>query len=162
MIPGAPGPVVPPTPCINGSNAWASLAASFTMPAQLGAGLATLDHTDWLALGEPIWIETLGTFQVLAISDPNVFLKNLQDGVGGYLFNAPPGTVAAPTIRVTPTGFQGNSGLPSLISYASVLGTSGPPVSGVTPSVPPLYIDDVTVGGPYRYFVTPGGDWFSF
>lgn len=107
---------VPGTPGVNGatgatgaagSNAWASLAADFTMPAQLGTGVATLDHADWLALGEPLWIEFLGTLRVETISGNDVTVTNLQDGAGAYAWNSPPGTIAPTASRVTPTGFQG-------------------------------------------------------
>ena len=90
-----------------GSNAWASLAAQFVMPAQGATGVATLDHTDWLAPGEPLWIETLGTFRLESISGNDITVTNLQDGAGAYVWNAPPGTVAPTTLRVTPSGFQG-------------------------------------------------------
>lgn len=94
----------------SGSNAWASLAADFTMPAQGATGTATLDHTDWLTLDLPVWVEPLGTLQVVTITGNDVELRNLQDGAGGYAWNLPPGTVAATTERVTPTGFQGLDG----------------------------------------------------
>lgn len=94
----------------NGSNAWASLAADFTMPAQGASGTATLDQVAWLALDEPVWIESLGTLKVLTISGTSVELLNLQDGSGAYAWNAAPGTIAAATTRVTPTGFQGLDG----------------------------------------------------
>lgn len=108
-----------------GSNAWASLTADFTMPALLGSGIASLDHTDWLAPGEPVWVELLGTMLVVSISGLDVTLQNLSDGAGAYPDNASPGTVAATTLRVTPTGFNGATG--------SVAGVAGGDLQGNYP-----------------------------
>jgi hypothetical protein len=41
-----------------------------------------------------------------------VTLRNLQDGSGAYPLNAAPGTVSPSTSRITPTGFEGQSGTP--------------------------------------------------
>lgn len=108
MVPGPAGkPGVPGTPGTAGSNAWASLTADYTMPAFGASADAAMDHTDWLAVGLPVFVETLGTLQVAAILGPtSVTLLNLADGTR-YAQNAPPGTVAPATVRVAATGFQG-------------------------------------------------------
>lgn len=106
-IPGPPGPAgANGINGTNGSNGWASLTAPFSMPAISGTGVAVMDHTDWLALGEPIFIEGLGTLEVTGINGHNVTLLNLADILGNYPFNALPGTVAPSTSRVTPSGFS--------------------------------------------------------
>lgn len=122
-IPGTPG-----APGSNGaagdpgSNAWASLTDPFTMPAFGGNGVASLDHTDWLAPGEPVWIEGIGTLLVVSIAGLDATLQNLADGAGAYPGNAAPGTIAATTLRVTPTGFQGQSGALSGVAGGDLQG----------------------------------------
>lgn len=120
----------------DGSNAWASLTADFTMPAQLGNGVASLDHVDWLAPGEPVWIEGIGTLLVVSIAGLDVTLQNLQDGAGAYAYNVAPGTVAVSTLRVTPTGFEGPTG--------SVAGVAGGDLTGNFPN--PTLIPTGTAG----------------
>lgn len=159
-IPGPIGIGTPGTPGTDGSNGWASLTAPFTMPAQLGTGSATVDHTDWMALGAPVYIETLGTFQIVGInSSTSVVLKNLQNGLGGYDWNAPPGTIGPSSLRVMPSGFQGipASFVSSLIQYGGI----GPPVSGVTPATPPFYEDATSFNGPYLYWLASDGNWYA-
>lgn len=126
-IPGTPG--LPGTNGANGasgSNAWASLVAAFTMPAQLGTGVATLDHTDWMAVNEAVFVEGLGTLIVQSISNPNVTLLNPQNGAGLYVANLPPGTVSPSTSRITPTGTEGPSG--------GVAGVAGGDLTGNYPN----------------------------
>lgn len=95
----------------DGSPAFTALSAPFTMPAQLGQADATVDSVDFMAIGEPVFIEGLGTLQIINIVGATVTLYNLQDGSGAYNANSPPGTVAPATARVTPTGWQGEAGL---------------------------------------------------
>lgn len=80
------------------------------MPGYGLTGVGSIDHTDWLAPGEPIWIETLGVLIVVSIAGLDVTVQNPANGGGSYDFNAPPGTIAASTLRVTPSGFEGVAG----------------------------------------------------
>lgn len=154
-LPGAPGASgAAGTP---GSNAWGSLTASFTMPAQGATGQVQIDNSNWMAIGEPVMIEGLGAFQVTVIAGALVTLLNLQDGAGSYPGNAAPGTIAAPTTRITPTGFSG----PIASSFASIK------LNGITKAQKALLVpsDGMLV---YQIDNTPGlrmyvaGVWKAF
>ena len=145
-IPGTPGTGTAGANGTNGLNAWGSLTATFTMPAQGGTGVAVLDTTAWMAIGEPVFIETIGTLIVEGISGNNVTLSNPQDGVGLYASNATPGTHAVATSRVTPTGFETGSGqsltpaqIAASIFRVMALGGAQPPADG---SVQALFVWD--------------------
>lgn len=110
-IPGVPGgPGNPGAGGADGANAFASLSAPFTMPGQLAQDVAQVDHADFLAIGEPVFVEGLGTLEVVNILGNAVTLYNLQDGAGAYSQNSAPLTVAPATARVTPAGWQGVPG----------------------------------------------------
>ena len=106
---GAPG--------VAGKNGYTSLAANYTMPAELATGQATVVDTAWMAPDQIVYITGLGYFIVDTIdSSTLVTLRNLEDTANqAYLTNAPPGTIAPSGSRVTAGGRQGPPGLFSQI-----------------------------------------------
>lgn len=96
---------------INGVSAFTTLAANFTMPAQLGSGNATFTSAAMFTSGETIYLQGAGTLQITAIAGNVVTLKNLRDDANAvYAPNVAAGTVIASGAQVVPTGIQGPSG----------------------------------------------------
>lgn len=97
----------------DGVSAVTTIAVDFPMPAELGSDIATVESTAGRTIGETVYVQGLGTLQVIAISSAVLMtLKNLEDAAtSAYATNAAPGTVAAIGSRVSPTGMQGPAGL---------------------------------------------------
>lgn len=113
-IPGSPGtPGAPGAAGANGQNAYTLTGAAFTMPAEGAIAPSLLvGNSAFMAVGEFVFLQTIGTLQVTAIVDgTHVTLKNPKNtGTGEYQFNAAPGTVAGIGTRLVPAGQQGPSG----------------------------------------------------
>src|SRR5947208_134938 len=114
QIPGTPGN--DGTNGTNGSNgnpAWTLTAAAFTMPAE-GATAASLlvGHSDFIAVGEYVFLQGAGTLLVTAIVDgTHVTLQNPKNTASGrYTSNVNPGTVVGSGALLVPTGLQGPTG----------------------------------------------------
>lgn len=97
----------------DGISAVTTLTVAFTMPAELASDTATMATTDGLVIGENVYVQSLGTLQVTAItSSVQATLKNVEDAAtSAYDENAAPGTIAPVGSRVGPTGLQGPEGL---------------------------------------------------
>lgn len=99
-----------------GGNAYTTLTAAFTVPAQSGTWNATVGSTAWMAYGQIIILGDLSgtqyaTVQVTDIVDgTTVTLKNLQDGAGAYADNVAPATVLPVGTGVAAGGLQGQQG----------------------------------------------------
>lgn len=90
----------------DGINSFTDLTASFIQPA-VNANV-TIDVTDgsFLGLGQFIWIEQGGTYEVITINSAlSITVENL-----GYTGNAPPTTVIPATAKVSPSGIKGVDG----------------------------------------------------
>lgn len=117
-IPGPPGPDC--TPCndgANGENAYTTLTNPFTMPAEGDSDVADVANSDWMAVGQKVFIgrpdgAARGTFEVVDKPDSiSVELLNVEDGgTDAYLDNSPAGTVFASASVVSPSGLQGPGG----------------------------------------------------
>ncbi len=113
QIPGPPGEQGPPgtdgAPGASGKNAYTTLTAQFTMPAEQALGQATVVNTAWMVPGQIIYVQTLGYLRISSVdSSTLVTLLNLEDaGTFAYLINAASGTIAAIGVRVGPGGEQG-------------------------------------------------------
>lgn len=111
---------------VDGINAFNFTTASFTMPA-VGSNVPVTVKSinpfknSWFAIGQIVFIETAGYFQVVSTSGSNqVNLKNL--GYSDINFTpAPDGLTIAPNAKVSPAGLQGQAG-----------GTGGAGANGTT------------------------------
>lgn len=100
---------------VDGINAFNFTTASFTMPA-VGSNVPVTVKSinpfknSWFAIGQIVFIEIAGYFQVVSTSGSNqVNLKNL--GYSDVNFTpAPDGTTIAPNAKVSPAGLQGVTG----------------------------------------------------
>lgn len=96
----------------DGVNAFTLTTLDFTMPAELANVVVTVADTSWMAVGQPVFVQTAGFFEVVTIGGAtSVTLKNLEDTANdAYLDNVAPATVISSGIKVTPGGWQGETG----------------------------------------------------
>ena len=140
----------------DGVNAYTTLTAVFTVPAAQGFATATVESTEWMAVGQVLAVATAGSggfagfYLVNTIVDAtHVLLQNLRDdSTLYYQSNNVSGTVASGQLIVA-AGIQGPYGVPPV-----VLSGSGAP--GVAPnSNSGLYAEN---GGNWWTW-SPGGPW---
>jgi hypothetical protein len=133
---------------VDGINAFNFTTASFTMPA-VGSNVPVTVKSinpfknSWFAIGQIVFIEIAGYFQVVSTSGSNqVNLKNL--GYSDINFTpAPNGTTIAPNAKVSPAGLQGvtgNTGGVGVNGISRVAYLSGPILSGSTTPNPKTFI----------------------
>jgi hypothetical protein len=114
---GPQPPVFVPEPVQGtpGANAYTTTTSTFTVPVGDDATPATLTvkDTSWIAIGQPLFIQTAGTFTAQSIINGNTFTI-VNSGLSG---NANPGTVIGQGAKVSPGGAGGggggDSGLPA-------------------------------------------------
>lgn len=139
QIPGPKGEQGPAgadgAPGAAGLNAYTTLTANFTMPAELANAQATVANTGWMVVGQILYVATLGYMEVVTIdSNLLVTLKNLENtATSSYTSNAAPGTIAGPGSRVGPGGRQGPPGL-----FAQIYEGRGPANPPDDPTQPAL------------------------
>lgn len=97
----------------NGVNAYTTLAAQFTVPAELATATATVGSSTWMAVGQVVYLQGAGWFGVTALPNTTqATLQNLEDAAtGAYAANVAPGTVIAIGMRLVPSGPQGATGI---------------------------------------------------
>lgn len=90
----------------DGIDAFTLLTSSFIQPAVNANVVVNVGNSDWLAVGQPVFVGTGGFYEVIALPTPtSVTLENL-----GYADNAPPTTVIANGSKVTASGVKGEDG----------------------------------------------------
>ena len=96
----------------NGVNAFTLTTADFTMPAELANVTVSVADTSWMAVGQPLFVQTAGFLEVVSIGGAtSVTLKNLEDTPNdAYLDNTAPATNISSGVKVTPGGWQGEPG----------------------------------------------------
>ena len=139
QIPGPIGPEGPEGPPgadgTSGLNAYTTLSANFTMPAEQLTGQASVVNTGWMVIGQILYVQTLGYLRVVTVnSSVLVTLRNLEDTANNaYLINSPVGTIANSGSRVGPGGEQGPAG-----TYAAILIDYAPGTPPPDPTQPAL------------------------
>lgn len=103
-----------------GVSAFTNTSATFTQPTQGGSVTVTVGNTEWMGVGEVIFIVGGGYYQVSSITDTtHVVLVNQ-----GYPENAAPTTsITSPKFVATAgaRGTQGGQGDPGGVKYATLL-----------------------------------------
>lgn len=97
----------------DGVNAFTLTTADFTVPAELSNVTITVEDNTWMAVGQPVFIQTAGFYEVVSVNvdGVTVTLKNLEDTANdAYLDNAAPATNISTGVKVTPGGWQGEAG----------------------------------------------------
>jgi hypothetical protein len=100
---------------VDGINAFNFTTASFTMPAVSSNVVVNVKATNpfknsWFAVGQVVFIETAGYFQVVSIAGSNqVTLENLGYSDANFTPAAPATTIAS-NVKVSPAGLIGATG----------------------------------------------------
>jgi Collagen triple helix repeat (20 copies) len=90
----------------SGANAFGVTTASFVQPTVGSDVSVNVDTTDWMGLGQPVFIETGGDYTVAGIASGTIVnLTNVGDSV-----NVSPGTTVNAGSSISPGGLQGASG----------------------------------------------------
>lgn len=90
----------------NGINAFTFSTANFTQPAVNANVTIAVTEGSWAAVGENIWIEQGGTYEVITVNSAiSLTVENL-----GYVGNAPPATIIPTGVKVSPSGIKGTDG----------------------------------------------------
>jgi len=102
----SPGGVAGAASTSTGANAYDATTASFTMPAAAGTVNIAISNTGWLGVGQEVFIQGAGYFNVQSISSPTIFV-----GVNSnYPGAAAPGTTIGSGAHVSPAGLIGPQG----------------------------------------------------
>jgi hypothetical protein len=90
----------------SGANAFGVTTASFVQPTVGSDVSVNVDTTDWMGLGQPVFVETGGDYTVAGIASGTIVnLTNVGDSV-----NVSPGTTVNAGSSISPGGLQGASG----------------------------------------------------
>jgi hypothetical protein len=111
-----------------------------------------LNHTGWVAVGQIIFVQGGGYYQVTVVSGNTVTIVNL-----GLTGNAAPGTPIAAGAKVSPGGIGGNAGNAYTLTSANF---NQPAVGAQTASIPVL--DSTWAGVGQRVYVVGGGYYTVF
>lgn len=112
-VPGGKGDPGPPgANGTSGQNAYTSVTTSFVMPAEGGTVAAAVGNSDWMTIGQLVYVSGGGTMQVSGKpSSTSATLLNVENTASGlYTGNVAPGTTIASGNTVSPSGLQGPSG----------------------------------------------------
>lgn len=90
---------------VDGINAFSSVTADFVQPAVDANVSVSVDVTDWVGVGQIVFVETGGYYEVISKGALSLVLKNL-----GYTANAAPAANIVATTLVSPAGEKGATG----------------------------------------------------
>jgi len=109
----------------DGQNAYTTVTGFFLMPAELATVSVSVGNTDWMSVGQTLYVQTAGYMSVVTITDETtVVLRNLEDTASGaYPANAAPSTPISAASKVCSGGVQGPAGSLAGIAGGDLRGT---------------------------------------
>lgn len=113
QVPGTPGePGADGTNGVDGLNAFTTVSTAFLMPAEGGTVSAVVGQTEFMVVGQTLYVQTAGYMVVSSITNLiTVVLQNPESTASSlYLTNAAPGTNIPVGSKVGPAGIQGPAG----------------------------------------------------
>lgn len=113
LVPGSQGsPGAGGSAGTNGQNAWTTLTAAFTMPAEGGTDTASVVNSEWLSVGQNVYVQSAGYLTVTAKpTTTSVTLLNPENTASSlYVDNVAPGTIIPIGSTMTAGGVQGPAG----------------------------------------------------
>ena len=94
-----------PCKCLDGKNAYTTTTANFIQPACEANVTISVKDTEWAIVGQPIFIEGGGQYEVVSKTINTITIKNLCG-----LNNAAVGSTVLSKKGVSPSGFNGLDG----------------------------------------------------
>lgn len=112
QVPGTPGATgAAGADGDDGVNAYTTTTAAFVMPALGGTVVVMVGNSDWMSVGQIVYVETAGWMEVSAVTSTNqVSLDNIETVGGAYSDNVAPATNILAGSKVSPGGLQGQGG----------------------------------------------------
>lgn len=96
----------------DGINAYTVTTVNFNQPAELATVVVSVDESSWAVVGQVVYVEGGGYYEVTLVAPGTLTLKNLEDAATyAYLTNAAAATVINSGAGVSPAGIQGPSPL---------------------------------------------------
>lgn len=132
-VPGPPGDEGDAgTDGIDGLNAFTLLDGGFTMPAEGGTVVTSVDDNRWIAVNQVLYVQSAGWMRAVAVNanGTGLTLLNLEDTASSeYTENAAAGTAIPTLSKVSPGGLQGAQGVSpadALLASANLLDLDNP------------------------------------
>jgi hypothetical protein len=126
----SPGGVAGAASTSTGANAYDATTASFIMPAAAATVNIPISNTNWLGVGQEVFIAGAGYFSVQSITSPTIFAGTNSNYPGA----AAPGATIASGAHVSPAGLIGPAGAggAGLNAFTTLSASFTQPASGGT------------------------------
>lgn len=146
---------------LQGQSAFTFTSADFLVPALGGAVTVTFLNTDWMSVGQTIFIEGAGLFTVTAIVDSTHATITYQN----IAANTASGNTISSGAQASPAGLGGTNGTSGGNSYTVTTAGFTVPAIGANVSVPDGFIHVAStawMGVGQIVFISDGTDFGSF